>query len=57
MRGVRRGFPREKNKLEMIVPLPLPDDDAGGVPAINGGIYTTIVSEERHGVGRIFVFF
>ena len=26
----------EQNKLVLIEPLPLPDDDAGGVPAING---------------------
>ena len=28
----------EENKLALIEPLPLPDDDAGGVPAINGDI-------------------
>jgi hypothetical protein len=27
---------KSKTKLSLIEPLPLPDDDAGGVPAING---------------------
>jgi hypothetical protein len=29
---------RRENKLALIEPLPLPDDDTGGVPAINGDI-------------------
>ena len=40
-RGVRRRVPNshlEINMLALIEPLPLPDDDAGGVPVANGDI-------------------
>ena len=38
LEGGTQGVPSRENKLETIVPLPLPDDDAVGVPAINGDI-------------------
>jgi hypothetical protein len=45
---------QEQNKLALIEPLPLPDDDAGGVPAINGVVKPLSYLRGESGWGAFF---